>query len=163
LNIFEKHVKNLFWNKIIALLRSILGDFFMANFRPNHWAIFSRKKFAQRHKKLPKWWNFAQSGHPDGNLPPLKTFFLTDLDLVILSWNFQLFSTCESTFWGAATPSITIKNRDTQHNSTKYIVMLCWISLGWVSQIRALCLVSQKTISNAVRHDGECHYADCRK
>jgi hypothetical protein len=30
LNIFDKHVKNLFWNKILALLRSILGDFFMA-------------------------------------------------------------------------------------------------------------------------------------
>jgi hypothetical protein len=33
-------------------------------FRPNHWAIFSRKKFAQRHNILPKWRNFAQSGHP---------------------------------------------------------------------------------------------------
>jgi len=62
LNIFDKHVKNLFWNKILALLRSI---FSLLKFHPNHWAIFSRKKFAQRHKKSPKWQNFAQSGHPD--------------------------------------------------------------------------------------------------
>jgi hypothetical protein len=27
LNIFEKHVKNLFSNKILALLRSVLGDY----------------------------------------------------------------------------------------------------------------------------------------
>ncbi len=62
---FLKHVKNLFWNKILALLRSILGDFLWLKFCPNHWAIFSRKKFAQRGKKSPKWQNFAQSGHPD--------------------------------------------------------------------------------------------------
>jgi hypothetical protein len=29
------------------------------------WAIFSRKNFAQRHKKSPNWRNFAQSGHPE--------------------------------------------------------------------------------------------------
>ena len=63
--IFLRHVKNLFWNKILALLRSILGDFFMAKFCPNHWVIFSRKNCAQCHKKLPKWQNSAQSGHPD--------------------------------------------------------------------------------------------------
>ncbi len=34
-------------------------------FCPNHWAIFSRKKFAQHHKKSPKWQNFTQSGHPE--------------------------------------------------------------------------------------------------
>ncbi len=43
---FEKHVKNLFWNKILALLRSILGDFFMAKILPN--AI-----------KIAQWQNFA--------------------------------------------------------------------------------------------------------
>ncbi len=64
LNIFEKHVKKLFWTKILALLRSILGYFLWLKFHPNHWATFSRKKFAQHHKKLPKLWNFAQSGHP---------------------------------------------------------------------------------------------------
>jgi hypothetical protein len=36
--------------------------------------IFSRKNFAQRHKKLPKWRNFAQSGHPD--LKDKSTFIL---------------------------------------------------------------------------------------
>jgi hypothetical protein len=65
LNIFEKHVKNLFWNKTLALLRSILGDFFMAKILPKSLGNFSRKKFAQCHKKSPKWRNFAQSGHPD--------------------------------------------------------------------------------------------------
>ncbi len=65
MNIFEKRVKNLFWNKILALLRSILGYFFMAKILPESLGIFSRKKFAQCHKILPKWQNFAQSGHPD--------------------------------------------------------------------------------------------------
>jgi hypothetical protein len=53
-------------------------------FRPNHWAIFSRKKihlaifsrkkFAQRHKKSPKWRNFAQSGHPGKPFQPSLMF-----------------------------------------------------------------------------------------
>jgi hypothetical protein len=64
LNIFEKHVKNLFWNKILALLGQFWVIFSWLKFCPNHWAICSRKKFAQRHKKLPKWRNLAQSGHP---------------------------------------------------------------------------------------------------
>ncbi len=32
--IFLRHVNNPFWNKILALLRSILGDFFMAKILP---------------------------------------------------------------------------------------------------------------------------------
>ncbi len=38
--IFLRHVKNLFWNKILALLRSILGDFFMAKILPKLWGDF---------------------------------------------------------------------------------------------------------------------------
>ncbi len=34
LNIFERHVRNLFWNKILALLRSILLRFLMAKILP---------------------------------------------------------------------------------------------------------------------------------
>ncbi len=56
--IFLRHVKNLFWNIILARIFSWL------KFCPNHWAIFSRKNFTQYHKKLPKWLHFAQSGHP---------------------------------------------------------------------------------------------------
>ncbi len=40
--------------------------------------IFSRKKFAQCHKKLPKWRNFAQSGHP-GNGAGLDDKTFTDV------------------------------------------------------------------------------------
>ncbi len=40
LNIFEKHVKNLFWNKILVLLRSILGNFFMAKISPKSLGYF---------------------------------------------------------------------------------------------------------------------------
>jgi hypothetical protein len=45
LNIFERHVKNLFWNKILALLRSILGDFLMAKILPKSLGDFFQKKF----------------------------------------------------------------------------------------------------------------------
>ncbi len=40
MNIFEKHVKNLFWNKILALLRSILVNFFMAKISPKSLGYF---------------------------------------------------------------------------------------------------------------------------
>ncbi len=63
--ILLRHVKNLLWNKILALLRSIFGDFFMAKILPKSLGNFSRKNFAQLQKKLPKWQNFAQSGHPE--------------------------------------------------------------------------------------------------
>ncbi len=43
--IFLRHVKNLFWNKIFALLRSILGDFFMAKILPKSLGDFFKKKF----------------------------------------------------------------------------------------------------------------------
>jgi hypothetical protein len=48
-----------------SLIKVSFGQFFSwLKFCPNHWAIFSRKKFAQCHKKSPKWQNFDQSGHP---------------------------------------------------------------------------------------------------
>jgi hypothetical protein len=36
----------------------------MAKILPKSLGFFTRKKIAQRHKKLPNWQNFAQSGHP---------------------------------------------------------------------------------------------------
>ncbi len=42
--IFLRHVKNLFWNKILALLRSILGDFFMAKILPKSLGRFFLEK-----------------------------------------------------------------------------------------------------------------------
>jgi hypothetical protein len=68
LNKFEKHVKKPFLKPNFSLIKVNFGRFWAIfswlKFRPNHWAIFSRKKIAQRHNKLPKWQNFAQSGHP---------------------------------------------------------------------------------------------------
>ncbi len=66
-----KNVKNLFWNKILALLRSILS---WLKFRPNHWAIFSRKKFTQRHKNRP-------NGKILPNLVTLKSSLVGGVDV----------------------------------------------------------------------------------
>jgi hypothetical protein len=74
LNIFETY-KKLFWNKILALLRSIFGDFFMTKILPKSLGDFFWKKFC--HKKSPKWQNFAQSGHPDAKAPIIPSLFLS--------------------------------------------------------------------------------------
>jgi hypothetical protein len=67
-NAFMKNMlKWLFLTQILAL-GIYIGEFWVIfsvlKLLPNHWAIFSRKKFAQCHKISPKWRNFAQSGHP---------------------------------------------------------------------------------------------------
>ncbi len=54
MNIFEKHVKNLFWNKILALLRSILGDYFIAkNFAQIIGLFFLEKNLPNTIKNCP--------------------------------------------------------------------------------------------------------------
>jgi hypothetical protein len=42
-----------------------LGDILEKNCAQIIWAIFFRKKCAQRQKISPKWRNFAQSGHTE--------------------------------------------------------------------------------------------------
>jgi hypothetical protein len=49
------------------ILPKSLGDFFMAKILPKSLGDFFYKKFC--HKKLPKWQNFTQSGHPDLKTP----------------------------------------------------------------------------------------------
>ncbi len=51
--LFLRHVKTLFWNKILALLKSILGNFFMTKILP--WKIAQMAKFCQSGHPGPKW------------------------------------------------------------------------------------------------------------
>ncbi len=58
--IFPRHVKNLFWNKILALLRSILGDFFMAKILPKSLGDFFLEKISPN----------AIKNRPNGKISP---------------------------------------------------------------------------------------------
>jgi hypothetical protein len=64
---FRKTCKKPLLEQNFSLIKVNFGQFFSwLKFCPNHWAIFSLKKFTQRHKKSHKWQNFTQSGHPEG-------------------------------------------------------------------------------------------------
>ena len=76
INFFEyfwKTCKKPLFKQNFSLIKVNFSQLWL-KFCTNHWAIFSRKKFAQCHKKLPKWRNFAQSGHHVCNLNLRKVF-----------------------------------------------------------------------------------------
>jgi hypothetical protein len=62
---FWKTCKKPLFKQNFSLIKVNFGLFFHGyNFAQIIGLLFLEKKFAQHHKKSPKWQNFAQSGHP---------------------------------------------------------------------------------------------------
>ena len=62
---FQKTCKKPLFKQNSNLIKVNFGLFFHGwNFAQIIGLLFLEKKFAQHHKKSPKWQNFAQSGHP---------------------------------------------------------------------------------------------------